>query len=732
MNRRNNYFALVVAILLLAFGSAFGQSVSDYAVRVSASVATSPAKITLSWPADPQATGYTLYRKTRDATSWGTGTALGAAATSYVDSNVAAGNTYEYRISKAASAGGANFTGEGYIYTGIQAPLVESRGKVILLVDNTFSASLAMELGRLQQDLAGDGWTVLRHDVGRSSAVPAVKALIVADYNADPANVKSLFLFGHVPVPYSGNYAPDGHPNHVGAWPADVYYADMNGTWTDSSVNTTAAWDTRNWNAPGDGKFDQSSLPSDVELQVGRVDLSNLPSFALSETELLRQYLNKDHNFRLKVTTAQPRGLVYDNFGTFNGEAFAVNGWRNFAPFFGADNTVSGDWLSNLPSQSYLWGYACGPGSWTVASGVATTADLATNDLQVVFTLLFGSYFGDWDCPDNFLRAPLAMPTHTLTSAWAGRPDWQFHHMALGETIGFSTRLSQNNSSLYSGGNSTRGVHVALMGDPTLRMHPVAPPAELVVTANGLGGVNLRWTASPDSVLGYHVYRAATPAGPFTRLTSVLLNATNYSDPLVSSNVYLVRAVKLEVSPSGSYYNPSQGIFQTMDATATAPVAVLLQPTNNAVFMTPTNIQLLANTYDPANLVTNIEFYANGIKVGEVAKAPYNLSWNNVVPGTYSLIARAKCIAGIDTNSSAVTIHAIGSAPQLAVAASGPGSFLITGSGNPGQSYQVQATATLGSPNWQTLATVTADASGAIRFTEASTAPQRYYRMVSP
>jgi hypothetical protein len=497
-------------------------------------------------------------------------------------------------------------------------------------------------------------------------------------------------------------------------------------------VNTTTGGDSRNWNVPGDGKFDQSSLPSDVELQVGRVDLSNLPSFALSETELLRQYLNKDHNFRFKVTTAQPRGLVDDAFGTFNGEAFAVSGWRNFAPFFGAANAVTDYWLSGLSTQSYLWGYGCGPGGSTSAAGVATTSNLATNDPQVVFTMLFGSYFGDWDQADDFLRAPLATPTYTLTSVWAGRPAWLFHHMALGETIGFSTRLSQNNSSLYSGGNSTRGVHVALMGDPTLRMHPVAPPAELIVTANGLGGVNLRWTASPDSVLGYHVYRAATPAGPFTRLTSVLLNATNYSDPVVSSNVYLVRAVKLEVSPSGSYYNPSQGIFQTVDATATAPVAVLLQPTNNAVFMTPTNIQLLANTYDPANLITNVEFYANGIKVGEVAKAPYNMSWNNVVPGTYSLIARAKGIAGIDTNSSAITIRAIGLAPQLAMTALGAGSFLITGNGNPGQSYQVQAAATLGSPNWQTLATVTADASGAIRFTDASSSPQRYYRTVSP
>ena len=93
-----------------------------------------------------------------------------------------------------------------------------------------------MELSRLEQDLAGDGWTVLRHDVPRTAVNPAntnssvwaaragelasLKALIKADYNADPSNVKAVFLFGHLPVPYSGNLNPDGHPQHQGAWPA--------------------------------------------------------------------------------------------------------------------------------------------------------------------------------------------------------------------------------------------------------------------------------------------------------------------------------------------------------------------------------------------------------------------------------------------------------------------------------------------------------------------------------
>ena len=176
------------------------------------------------------------------------------------------------------------------------------------MVDDTHAPSLATELTRLQYDLVGDGWTVLRHDVARTSSVPSIKSLITADYNSDTSNVKAVFLFGHVPVPYSGDIAPDGHPDHEGAWPADAYYGDMDGSWTDTDVNDTGASDPRNRNIPGDGKFDQSLMASAIELQVGRVDLCNLPAFPLSELELLRQYLDKNHNFRHRhLSRSKPR-----------------------------------------------------------------------------------------------------------------------------------------------------------------------------------------------------------------------------------------------------------------------------------------------------------------------------------------------------------------------------------------------------------------------------------------
>jgi hypothetical protein len=450
-------------------------------------------------------------------------------------------------------------------------------------VDSTYAGELATQLARLQQDLIGDGWTVIRLDVNRSDTPVNIKNLIKARYAADPANVNTVFLFGHVPVPYSGDIVPDGHsPDHRGAWPCDGYYGDMDGAWTDFSVNDSSSEYARNYNVPGDGKFDQNSFPAKIKLMVGRVDLADMPGVVYtggpstfpSELELLRNYLNKDHKFRTKQFDLPRRGIIGDQFGNYDGEAFCASGYRNFAPFFGANNistmTTQGTWLPTLATTPYLWAYGSGAGSFGSIGGLgsttpynsALTRDIYNNDIKAVFTLFFGSWFGDWDSEDDIMRAVLATPSYGLTCAWSGRPHWFLHHMAMGQTIGFGARLTQNNwpGGLYQNQvNSGAGqIHVALMGDPTLRMHVVAPPANVSATTN-LGVVTLNWAAAGETVTGYHVYRADS-SNVFTRLTTAPVTSTSYQDNAAGAN-YMVRSIKLETSSSGTYFNPSVGAF---------------------------------------------------------------------------------------------------------------------------------------------------------------------------
>jgi hypothetical protein len=557
-----NLLLFLIALIVFSVNDLFAQTCQDASIELSAVVQSAPPKVTLHWRANAAATQYTLYRKIKSATVWGTLVAtLGASDTMYIDSSVSVGVSYEYKLQRT----GSGFTGYGYINSGIEIPAIENRGIMILLVDSTFIDSLAMEIGRLEYDLTGDGWTVIRHDVSRTAAASDIKSIILADYNSDPANTKALFLLGHVPVPYSGNIYPDGHTDHQGAWPADVYYADMNGTWTDASINSTVASDPRQHNIPGDGKFDQGSLPSDVELQVGRVDLSNMPAFAKNEQELLRDYLDKDHEYRNKVFSVVHRAVVDDNFGYFSGEAFGASGWKNAGPLVGFSNVAANDYFASMTGNSYLWSYGCGGGSYTSCSGVGTTPDFAVADLQGVFTMLFGSYFGDWDSQNNFLRAPLCQGT-TLTDVWSGRPHWQFHHMALGENIGYDVRISQNNTSMYFASYGARFTHLALMGDPSLRNDILAPASNVTATRIGTNA-QVSWTASTDPVLGYNIYVKNDSIDNFIRVNSYPITGTTYTDScLLDQGVYtyMVRALCLQVSPSGTYYNLSQGISDTL------------------------------------------------------------------------------------------------------------------------------------------------------------------------
>ena len=132
---------------------------SEFCVQASARVRAAPPQIQLSWPADTSIapTGYTVYRKAPDQSWWGRGTELPPCATGFVDTNVQVGVGYEYQVIKTTPL----FDAYGYLYAGIELPMVEDRGKLLLVLDNTYAAQLTNELARLEQDLVGDGWSVV-------------------------------------------------------------------------------------------------------------------------------------------------------------------------------------------------------------------------------------------------------------------------------------------------------------------------------------------------------------------------------------------------------------------------------------------------------------------------------------------------------------------------------------------------------------------------------------------
>ena len=595
--------------VLLAYSVSNAQAIRNYTLEINCKSRTynsSQSILEFKWHyRSPNASAQYVYRKNKDRYDWGSPYRILGNRDSSFNDTIVTGNAYEYMVEK--DFGPDGYPALGFAYSAHHFPAVTNRGKIILIIDSTNKSFLENNIRTYRNDLIGDGWDPIVKWVSPLTSVSQIKSYIVSQYNTDPSNVKAVTLIGDVAVPYSGDFKAsgippaDGHvvaygPSHEGAWPTDLYYGCMtNATWPDASVNNTLGARPANHNIPSDGKFDVTELSELVTLQVGRIDLSEMtlfkndvPDTGHIERELLKRYFIKNHNFKHKITTFRERCLMDDNFGVLAGppnEHFAGNAYRNLSILVADSVVKTGDYRADLNNNDYLWSFGFGSGSYLNCAGVASTVQLASNSqtLNSVFSGLFGSYFGDWDTANNFLRAPLAAKGSVLNTFWCGRPHWNFHHMGLGETIGYSAMRSQNNFdsalSAYYGFNiplypvfgaySYNDVHQSLMGDPAVRMQPFDPIHNLLARQDSCNlTFKLTWSASLDTAVhSYYIYRSKHIDSSFTQIGTTSNLFWKDNSPLTGDNVYMVRGLKLQVSGSGTYYNLSQGIFDTISTT---------------------------------------------------------------------------------------------------------------------------------------------------------------------
>lgn len=574
---------LLSFVWLVLISTTQAQTAKEYAVPLQAVVSENPASIILKWPKDTAGISYEVFKKNKLTNAWGLPIAtLPISATTYTDIDITIGKDYEYCLRR-------KYTDEkrfatGYINAAINKTIEPNNGTLLLLVDDNYSIPLNTEINELILDLIKDGWAVKRQNITRSTPVTDVKEKIRKTHmellNQYP--LKSLLLLGHIPVPYSGGFMvsdgeippPDGHTEHSGAWSSDVYYGSLTdaGFWTDNIVNDNSPSRAENKNIPGDGKFDPMIVTgASVSLQVGRIDLTNMPAFALNDTLLTQQYLTKLHAYKTAQTSVIRAGLIDDQLGVLEGEAFTPMSWNDFTTFFG-DSVFEKDYVTATRQQPYLFTSGVGFGNYSACSGVVTTNQFANDSIQQIFTLLFGSYFGDWDSQNNLLRAALASKKGGLASAWSGRPYWHLHHMALGATIGYSALLTQNNAFNVSPGmmgyedNGWPGiVSVNLMGDPTLRLFMREPMLPITTSsANDSIAVTISWPAMPN-VSGYLLSKTASLSNGFKASIELPANTTSWTDlhPFFGNSKYMVRPIYLEQTPSGSYYNVGLGAIDS-------------------------------------------------------------------------------------------------------------------------------------------------------------------------
>jgi hypothetical protein len=216
--------------------------------------------------------------------------------------------------------------------------------------------------------------------------------------------------------------------------------------------------------------------------------------------------------------------------------------------------------------------------------------------------MLSGSYFGDWDIANNFLKAPLAQSS--LASFWGGIPKWFVHHMGLGMNIGYGAKITQNNTNFYFNGgfnSSSNSVHIALMGDPTLKMRNIGTVNQVNAESKS-NYVFLNWSSVQGNIDGYAIYRVDTVNNIYSKLNTNTVTDTFFVDNQNFNNgtfTYTVKAIKLETTPSGSYYNTGGAGF------------VKINHSTNSINNFSKNKLDLEIFPNPSNGIFNVKVYNN-------------------------------------------------------------------------------------------------------------------------
>ncbi len=188
--------------------------------------------------------------------------------------------------------------------------------------------------------------------------------------------------------------------------------------------------------------------------------------------------------------------------------------------------------------------------------------------------------------------------------------------------------------------------------------------------------VSVRVNALPSVAVGSNVSSAAAPA------TFALSATASDPDGSIASVQWLANGSPIGTSTtspytlswsgvgSGAYSvvaratdnNGQQSTSSAINLTVNSPPSVALtQPANGAVLQGPYgNTVLAASASDPDGSINRVEFWQGGGLIGQVTSAPYQLAWNGIGVGTYTVFARAYDNAGAMTQTGSISMRVNG------------------------------------------------------------------------
>lgn len=162
---------------------------------------------------------------------------------------------------------------------------------------------------------------------------------------------------------------------------------------------------------------------------------------------------------------------------------------------------------------------------------------------------------------------------------------------------------------------------------PVIAMSPLATTGYVAPATVSLGA---EVTANGHTISKVQFYNGSTLVGE----DSSAPYSVSWSS--VAAGTYTVKA-RL-VYDNGTTMDSAAA---TITVQETVPVVVLTSPTAGASYTAPGQFTVTAAVTSNGQTISKVQFFANGLLIGERSSAPYTMNWSGVVAGTWSLEARA-------------------------------------------------------------------------------------------
>jgi hypothetical protein len=168
---------------------------------------------------------------------------------------------------------------------------------------------------------------------------------------------------------------------------------------------------------------------------------------------------------------------------------------------------------------------------------------------------------------------------------------------------------------------------MALMGDPTLKLKNVASVSGAKANSQA-GYVKLNWNKAQGVIDGYAVYRFDSVENTYYRVNkNHIIKDTFYTDStnyFNGKNIYSVRAIRLERTASGTWYNLGAGSFTSV------------MHTNNSRSVTRLEIKVYPNPADQTATIAFPGALPNNCVVGITDAAGREVASYSVKAGEWS------------------------------------------------------------------------------------------------